>query len=394
MERISQAIILAAGEGQRLRPLTALMPKVMIRIGGKPIVQYVLEALAENGIRRIVMVVGYQREQVQDYFGSGQDFGVEIEYVFQPQQIGTAHALRQAADLADERFLIVCGDNMIEADTIESLVNSEADAMLVTRQEDVSRYGVVLERNGKVSEVLEKPVEKAGSMINTGAYAFGRHVFDFIDDEVRLTAVVQKMIDAGHEIAVCRTEGLWQDAAYPWDILKLNDICLKRVSPSLGGTVEDGAVIKGAVSIGDGTVIRSNCYIVGPVIIGEDCEIGPGVCIFPSTSIGTNVVISPFSVIRNSIVQRNTSLGPGSSITDSVIAYGTTASGRLATQSGEAVVLVEGEHHRVKMGAIIGSYCKLGESVVALPGVFIGNNCQIKSMRTVGESVPDNALVV
>ncbi len=94
MERVKQAVILAAGEGQRLKPFTALKPKVMLPIANKPILQYVIESLAKNGVFQLVIVVGYRKEQVQDYFGSGEKFGVDITYVVQEQQLGTGHALK------------------------------------------------------------------------------------------------------------------------------------------------------------------------------------------------------------------------------------------------------------------------------------------------------------
>jgi glucose-1-phosphate thymidylyltransferase len=402
MERITQAIILAAGEGQRLKPFTGLMPKVMLPIAGNPILQYVIEALAQNGIRRIVMVVGYRKEQVQDYFSSGQRFGVEIDYVFQPQQLGTAHALRQARDLADDRFLVLAGDNIIDPHTIAPLVNAAENTMLIKAQGEISKYGVVLVHDGLsrtgfrglIREVIEKPVEQISNLINTGIYAFNREIFDFLDDEVKLTSVIQRMIAEGRDVFALETAGPWLDAVYPWDILKLNDLLLSGISPSLGGTVEDGATIKGLVSIGDGTVIRSNCYIAGPALIGNDCEIGPNTCIFPSTSIGNNVVISPFSIVRNSTIWKNVAVGPFSSLQDSVIAPGTSTGSHFTARSGKATMMIEGEYHQVKMGAIVGNYSEFADNVIIAPAVIIGNHCRINPMKVISENIPDGGLVV
>ncbi len=394
MERITQAIILAAGEGQRLRPFTGLLPKVMLPIAGRPILQYVIEALAENGIRRIVMVVGYRKEQIQDYFSAGQGFGVEIDYVVQPQQLGTAHALRRARDLADDRFLLVAGDNIIDPATIRSMVNVRSNTMLIRTQADVSKYGVVIVQGGLIRKIVEKPVEKISNQVNTGIYALSREVFDFLGHEVKLTSVIQRMIAEGHDVLAEETDGTWLDAVYPWDILKLNDLILNRISPRLGGTIEEGAVVKGAVSIGDGTIIRSNCYIVGPAVIGENCEIGPSVCIFPSTSVGNGAVISPFSIIRNTIIDSNVLIGASSAVQDSIIAPGTIIRSHFAAHSSEIAMMIEGECHQVKMGAIVGNYAELGHNVIVAPGVLIGNHCRIKSMKVISENIPDGGLVV
>ncbi len=394
MERITQAIILAAGEGQRLSPFTALMPKVMLSIADKPILQYLVEALAENGIRHIVMVVGYKKEQVQDYFGSGQEYGVEIEYVIQHQQIGTAHALKQAESVANDLFLVVSGDNMIDSDTITPLVSATSHTVLIKAQENVSTYGMAIVQNGLLKEIIEKPAGKLSGLVNIGTYAFKKEIFDFIEDEVKLTSVIQKMIREGREIATLQTEGFWQDAVYPWDILKLNGSCLSKISPSLGGTLEEGTRINGAVSIGDGSIIRSNCYIVGPVIIGEDCEIGPNVCIFPSTSIGNGATIAPFTLVSNSCIGNNVSIGSSSSIHNSVIAWGTRLGSHFAARSNECTVKIDNEYHQVEMGTIVGSYCEFGDNVIAEPGTIIGNHCRIKPMKLIGENIPDNGLVV
>ena len=137
MERIEQAVVLAAGEGQRLRPFTASKPKVMIHIANKPILRYVIEAAAKNGIRKISVVVGYRKDQVMDYFGAGDRFDVEIEYVEQRVQLGAAHALKQVEGVARGRFLVLSGDNIIEPSTISKIMDAEPNTVLVKEQEHV-----------------------------------------------------------------------------------------------------------------------------------------------------------------------------------------------------------------------------------------------------------------
>ena len=176
--------------------------------------------------------------------------------------------------------------------------------------------------------------------------------------------------------------------------MSLNSIILKKLSPSLGGTIESGTTIKGLVSVGRGSIIRSNCYIVGPATIGEGCEIGPSVCILPSTSIANNVVISPFSLLENSIIGSNVEIGANSSLQNSIISRGSIVKGHLISRSGKATIFVEGEYHQVEMGAIIGSYCELGDSILLEPGAVIGNRCRVKGMKVVSGNVPDNSMVI
>ena len=391
---MKQAVILAAGEGQRLRPFTVAKPKVMLAIGGKPILQYVIEALCHNGIRHIVLVGGYRKEQVFDYIGSGEQFGVEVTYVTQERQLGTAHALTQAQEVAESEFLVLPGDNLIEAGTIADFVSAKPDSVLVKRVEESSRYGVVTIVNGRVKNIDEKPEAALTNIINTGIYAFSSQFFDYIESELNIPDVVNKMIADGKLVTAQETTDTWLDVAYPWDILRLNDAVIRKMQPRVGGTVERGNSLKGLVSIGKTTVIKSNCYIMGPVVIGDNCEIGPNVCLLPATSIGNNVVISSFTQIKNSVIGDDVNIGPGCLIEDSVIDKGCIIKGRFTACSNAAEVKVDSEHYTVNIGAMLGESCSVGNNVVAQPGVIVGNYSQVQAMKVISGRLPDRSLVM
>ncbi len=387
-----QAIILAAGEGQRLRPFTFTRPKVMLSIAGKPILQYVIEALAQVGIRRIVIVVGYRKEQIFDHFGEGEGLNVEISYVTQDKQLGTAHALSQAKSKVDNEFIVLGGDNLIDAGTIAEFANAEPPAVLIKQVQDASRYGVVTVADGHVRQIVEKPAGVLGDRVNTGIYAFDRSIFDEIGSDLQIPDVVNAMRETSRVNAV-ETQGTWLDAVYPWDIIRLNAAVLEHTPPRLGGTIEAGATLKGAVSVGKDTVIRSNSYIVGPVVIGRNCEIGPNVCVLPSTSVGDNVSIAPFSTIENSIIGDDVSIGPACIVEDSVVDKGCVVRGHFTASSGQADVRVDEEHHEVNVGAMIGISCSVGSNVIAEPGTILGNYSEVQSMRVLRGSFPDRSRV-
>jgi len=391
---VKQALILAAGEGQRLRPLTANKPKAMISIAGKPILHHVIEALAQSGIRNIVLVVGYKKEQVYDYMGSGEKFGVDITYVTQDKQLGTAHALAQAKEVVEDEFLVLPGDNLIEADTIARFVAVKPEAMLVKKVDNPTRYGVVTIKNDAVEGIAEKPERPKGNVINTGIYAFDREIFDFIQTELDIPDVLNNMLAQGRRINAHRTGGIWLDVVYPWDILSLNDVVIGQLQAEVAGTIEPGVSLKGLVSVGEDTVIRSNSYIVGPVVIGANCDIGPNVCLLPATSIGDNVVISPFTEIRNSVIGSDINIGSGCIIQDSFIDQGCVIGGQFTACAGEADVKVDGEYHSVSVGAMLGEGCSIGCGVVARPGVIVGNNSQIQPLKLISGRLPDGSLVV
>ncbi|OYT47556.1 hypothetical protein B6U83_04840 [Thermoplasmatales archaeon ex4484_36] len=140
-----KAVILAAGEGRRLRPLTESMSKGMLPVGNRPILSYGIEALKEVGVRDIVMVVGYRREKIQNYFGDGRQFGVNIEYVVQRSRLGTAHALMQAREKVDGPFLLLPGDNLFTSQGLKRLLELPEGSwgMLITESRMPSKYGVV-----------------------------------------------------------------------------------------------------------------------------------------------------------------------------------------------------------------------------------------------------------
>ncbi|MFC2003840.1 bifunctional sugar-1-phosphate nucleotidylyltransferase/acetyltransferase [Chloroflexota bacterium] len=391
---MKQAVVLAAGEGQRLRPFTVAKPKVMLSIAGKPILRYVIEALAQNGIRNIVLVDGYRKEQILDYLGSGEQFGVDITYVTQEKQLGTAHALAQAKAVTESEFLVLPGDNLIEADTIAQFVAVKPEVVLVKRVDNPVRYGVVTLDNGLVKNITEKPEEARNDIINTGIYAFSTEVFDFIEPELNIPDVLNKMIAQGKPIAAQETDGTWLDVAYPWDILSLNYAVLRKIRADVAGTIEKGVSLTGPASVGKATVIRSNSYLAGPVVIGNNCSIGPHVCLLPATSIGDNVVISPFTEIKNSVIGDDVTIGPGCIIEDSVIDKGCIIKGRFTAFSGQAEVKVDHEHHLVNIGAMLGEGCRLGNGVAAQPGVIVGNYCQVEALKLISGRLPDRSLVV
>jgi UDP-N-acetylglucosamine diphosphorylase/glucosamine-1-phosphate N-acetyltransferase len=390
---MKQAVILAAGEGQRLRPFTVNRPKTMITIADKPILQFVIESLAQNGIRDIVLVVGYRKEQVFDYIGSGEQLGVKITYVEQAQQLGTAHALSMVKDSVGDEFLVLPGDNLIEADTIADFSSIKPDAVLVKRVENPERYGVVGTKGDEIKEIVEKPREAGSNLVNTGIYALSRGVFEYIDTVLDIPSVLNNMIADGCSVRALETDGTWLDVIYPWDVISLNDAILQNIEVGLGGTIEDGVTLQGKVIVGEGTVVRAGSCIYGPAVIGSGCDIGPHACVMPSTSIGDNVVISSFTQIKNSVIGNDVNLGPGCFISDSVIDKGCVIKGRFTALGGPSEIRINDESPLINVGVIMGEDCRVESNVTAQPGAIVGNYCQVQLMKLVSGRLPDRSLV-
>ena len=394
MAAITQAVVLAAGKGERLYPLNTLRPKVMLRLANKPILQYVVEALARCGVREVVLVVGYRREQVQDHFGGGEEFGVEVRYVHQEQQLGTAHALACARGLVEGRFLVLPGDNIVAPETVAPLLECTEDTVLVKEGVQRRRYGVVLLEGDRVVDLVEKPQEPISPWLNTGIYCLDDAVFEVLGGELDLPVALLRWLRQGHPLRAVRTEVTWLDAMHPWDLLHLNALALAGTAPRIEGTVEEGATVRGPVSIGRGTVVRAGSYIVGPAAIGEGCEVGPGVCVFPHSSVGHQAVLGPWTVVRNSIIESSVEVGPHSLVHDSVLAQGCTAAGGLAARCGTFSATVDGETLRVRAGAIVAEYVELGYGVTLGPGVLVGKGTRVRDGKVVTEGLPEDALVL
>ena len=325
--------------------------------------------------------------------GSGEDFGVELTYINQDAQLGTAHALSQAEEVAEDEFLVISGDNLIEPGTIADFTQVQPEAVLVKRVSNPVRYGVVSLHGDKVTEIIEKPKEAGGNLVNTGIYAFTREVFKFTQSILDIPDVLNEMIAQGRVINAMETTGTWLDIVYPWDILSLNGAILQRMEAGAGGVIENGVTLKGQVTVGEDTVIRSGSYIFGPVVIGKGCDIGPSVSIMPATSIGDNVVVSSFTEIRNSVIGDDVNVGAGSLISDSVIDKGCAIKGRFTAASGQSEVRINDESPVANVGAMIGEDCTIGSGVVTQPGVIIGNYSQIQMMKIISGRLPDRSLV-
>ncbi|MBS3773426.1 MAG: NTP transferase domain-containing protein [Candidatus Thermoplasmatota archaeon] len=396
-----KAVILAAGKGRRLRPFTDDMPKVMLPIANRPIIASALAALAENNVRDIVIVAGYRQERIKDYVGNGGSFDVDVTYVEQKRQIGTGHALMQAADHLDEPFLVVPGDNLIDGDSIAALIDHDGEqAVLMEKSPSPSKYGVLSTRDGMVVDIHEKPDVPESNLVSTGVYKLQPSIRDRLaasleDGHGSLTDGIRLAISHGEQIGAVAGSGAWMDVVYPWNVLEVNAHALQNIRGGQAGKRERNVVIKGSVQVGEDTVIHPGCYISGPAVIGEGCEIGPNVCIFPSTSIGDDVTVYPFTDIRYSVVMDGVRIGSHSFISHSVIGKNTRLSSHFSTMVGDAVIDVDGAFHRVAdQGAYVGGGCRVGQQVVVSPGRIVGTGCRIGPRAVIDTDIPNESSVM
>ena len=382
-----KAVILAAGEGRRCRPLTQTRSKVMLPVGNRPFMEHVINALAENGIQDLYIVVGYQKERVMDHFEDGVDFGVNITYLEQNELLGTAHALGKAENYIDEPFLVVNGDNLIDSRAVSELISARGDnVILAALRRHSGDYGVLMVEQERVKAIVEKPGRPCSGILNTGAYKFSPEIFQDIHNtplsergSYELTETISQMIAEGREIVPLIGKGVWADAIFAWDLLHANAMALGLKDMKIEGEVEEGAKIKGPVEVGEGSIIRSGSYLVGPVSIGEDCDIGPGVVILPSTSIGDSARIGPHSEVRNSIIMNDARIGSGAIVSDSVVGASSILGDQMVVESGPCMVEVEEAFLKAEFGAILSDNVTAGARVMAHAGTVVGSGARIDS---------------
>jgi len=369
-----QAVILAAGEGRRLEPLTDVRPKPMLPIANRPLLEHVVEAVADAGIEELVLVVGYKRERIQDYFGDGHDWGVDIEYAVQSKQLGGAHALLQAEPLVDGEFVVLNGDRIIESRMVSQLVEAVGGdddvLMTVTPVDEPSNYGVVELDGQRVVGLTEKPPARAvtSNIINAGVYAFGAEIFEAIratetTGELAIPAVLQPLV-ADRRVRAVPFHGMWLDVSYLWDLLSVNAAVLDQ---------QGSAVARSAR-------VHDRATVTGTVAIGADTRIRPGATVLQGTALGENVNVGANAVVANAVVLPDATIEPGCVVRDCIVGENARIGPNTTVEGGRAdVVIDETFYADVRLGGVFGDNAALGGAVTAEPGTVVGTGATVES---------------
>ena len=398
-----KAVILAAGEGKRMRPLTRTRPKVMLPIADKPIVEHLLIEMRKAGIKDFIFIVGYRGETIREHFGNGDKWDVNIQYVTQMKQLGTAHAVKLIERYVDDKFIVANGDVLVREQDIEKLLNKDTVTLSLIEAQDTRDLGVVEIGGDKIKCIYEKVENPPSNLANTGIYLLTEDIFPAIDKtresprgEYELTDSLQILLSEGRVLSWVKIDN-WLDVSYPWDLLTANESLMAKMNPENLGTIEDNVVMKGQVSVGKGTVVRSNSYIIGPVIIGEDCEIGPNCYIRPSTAIADNCHVGSAVEIKNSIIMRNSKIPHHNYIGDSVIGEGCNfgAGTKIANLRLDRKDITSDniDTKRRKLGAIVGDVVQTGINANINVGSLIGDHSFIGPGATVSGVILSNSMI-
>ena len=371
-----KAMIMAGGEGARLRPLTCDCPKPMVPLMGKPVMEYALMLLKRHGIREVGVTLQYLHDRVTDHFGGGEAFQMDMRYYVEETPLGTAGSVKQAREFLDETFIVLSGDGLTDCDLTAAVARHKERGALATmvlkRVENPLEYGVVItETDGRVRRFVEKPTwgEVFSDLVNTGIYILEPEVLDMIPEGKPYDfgrELFPSMVKRGDPVYAYPMEGYWCDIGDIAAYLRAHaDVMDGRVNLPIankpgsatrmpGAQVDQSAIVEAPCYIGEGAVVREGARIGAHSVIGANCVIG-----------------------RNASVKRAV-LWPGARLHDRAQARGCILQ-RGATLGAEAAAFEE---------CALGDGSTLGARAVMLPGVRVWPH------KSVGEGVRLDANVV
>ncbi|PSQ60524.1 glucose-1-phosphate thymidylyltransferase [Halobacteriales archaeon SW_7_71_33] len=389
-----QTVVLAAGEGTRMRPLTRTRPKPLLPVAGQTLVEHTLEAARMAGASRFVVVSGYRGEEVRSALGD--DYGgVPVVYVDQGDPEGTADAVAAARpELADEPFVVLNGDCLYDAPSLAALYDA-GPAVGAKRVDDPSNYGVLETVDDRVTGVIEKPADPPSNLASVGAYVFPATARDWLDvdpserGERELTDVLTRVIEnaAVTPVPVDR----WLDVGRPWELLAANEWKLAGLDRDVSGDVADDATVSGRVVVEVGATVESGVVIEGPVLVRSGATVGPNAYVRGSTVLCEDVHVGHAVEVKNSVLFPGAHAAHLSYVGDSVLGAETNLGAGTTVANlrhDEAPVRLTVKDDRVstgrrKFGVVLGDRAKTAIDTSLNAGVTMG----VGATTAPGESV-------
>jgi mannose-1-phosphate guanylyltransferase / phosphomannomutase len=372
-----KAVIMAGGEGTRLRPLTANAPKPMLPVANRPMMEHIVDLLRRHGVDEIVVTLAYMANTIRNHFGDGSELGVKISYAIEETPLGTAGSVRNAKDLLDERFLVISGDVLTDIDLTEIVkFHDERQALAtigLTPVADPLEFGIVITQpDGSIERFLEKPTwgEVFSDTINTGIFVLEPEIFDWIEEDRSVdfsSEVFPALLDAGKPIFGAVAEGYWEDVG-------TLEAYLRSHKDVLDGKVRldvPGFQLREHVWLGEGAEVHPDAKVVGPAVIGDNCRIEAGARIGEYAVLGANVRVRRDAVLERSVVFDNTYLGEGVRLRGTIV--------------GRSCDLRQGA--RCEEGVVLGDETFVGEDALIGVGVKVYPFKTVEAGATVNSSI-------
>ncbi|WP_231189724.1 bifunctional sugar-1-phosphate nucleotidylyltransferase/acetyltransferase [Haladaptatus sp. DYF46] len=376
-----QAIVLAAGEGTRMRPLSASCPKPMLPVAEEPLVAHTARAAVEAGADELVLVVGYEADTVRDYFGA-EYAGIPVKYSIQEEQRGTADAVRAAREHINGPFAVLNGDNLYDTAAVKRLL-SNGPGVGTYHVDDPSNYGVISTDGSRATGIVEKPDDPPTNLANTGAYVFPEEARDWLDvgeserGEFEITDVVERVIEE-YDVTAVEVER-WLDVGRPWELLEANEWKIGELERDVRGDVSGAATLDGNVVVEEGATVKSGVVIEGPALIRSGATVGPNAYIRGATLVDDGAKVGHSVEVKNSVLSPGATVGHLSYVGDSVLGrdvnFGAGTNVANLRHDGESVKhTVKGDRvstGRRKFGVVVGDGVKTGINTSLYPGVTL-----------------------
>lgn len=350
-----KGLVLSGGKGSRLRPLTYTGAKQLVPIANKPVLFYALEDLVEAGITEIGIIVGETKEQIRGAVGDGSQFGAKVTYIEQKEPLGIAHAILMGEGfIGRDPFVVFLGDNFLRggiSSFVRSFQDSEANGQLILSQVPrPEEFGVAVLREGRVTQLIEKPQKPVSNLAIVGIYMLDHHFFQAAKEirpsargELEITDALQVMIDKELDVRAVLLQDWWIDTGKKDDLLEANRLILETLETKIEGEVSADSRLDGRVQVAPGARVLDS-VIRGPAIIGAHAVIQSSY-IGPFTSIDHHCRVER-AEIEHSIIMDNTQvIDVGHRIEESLI--GRYVEVVRSTLKPRAYKLVLGDHSRV-----------------------------------------------
>lgn len=359
-----QAVIMAGGEGARLRPLTSDLPKPMAPVANRPIMHHILALLRRQGVAEAFVTLHYLADEVESYFRDGAEFGVSLSYSVEDVPLGTAGSVRRLLDQLRDTFLVISGDALTDFDLRPALdFHRERGAtatLVLTRVANPLEYGVVITNaEGRVQRFLEKPSpgEVFSDTVNTGIYLLEPRALERVSPARPMDFskdLFPALLAEGELLCGYVAEGYWTDVGGLEQYRSANYDCLdKRVQIEMPGVeVEPG------IWVGEDTHIHPTARLEAPVLLGHGCSIGPGVRLGPHSVIGDNCVVEPGAEVNHCVVWSGCYLGANSRMRGAIVCRNVVVKNQVSIQEG----------------AVIGDRSLLDEGTTVMPEIRIWPN--------------------
>ncbi len=374
-----KAVVMAGGEGTRLRPMTANQPKPMLPVVNRPIMEHVLRLLRRHGLTETVVTVQFLASIVRNYFGDGEDFGMSLQYATEETPLGTAGSVKNAEDaLRDEPFLVISGDALTDIDLSDLIKFHKDNNALVTvalaRVPDPLEFGIVIvDDDGKIQRFLEKPTwgQVFSDTVNTGIYVMEPEVLAHVPagQVVDWSAdVFPKLLENGAPLYGWIADGYWEDVGSLESYVKAQaDVLSGKVGAEI-----DGFEVSPGVWIADGAEVDPEAILSGPLCIGDYAKIEAGAQLREFTVVGSNVIVKEGAFLHRAVIHNNVYVGRGVTLRGCVVGKNTDVMSQA----------------RIEEGAVVGDEC------VIEPDSYVSAGVKVYPFKTIEAGAVVNTSVI